>query len=174
MDISKVSATLEKGRIFSKGILALIYIGDVSFIYVFFVGLLMSITSFLGNNIPIGVLLLACSLLLCGIFISSFTFLIVRDKKLKKEIKIYLQDAVILEAHTEDIGSLSIYRRFYDGVKIRVEFRYDGKVITKESGDPKRAGKIIHGYDKVFWKYANRKINILYSPQYDQVMFLKD
>lgn len=32
----------------------------------------------------------------------------------------------------------------------------------------------INGYDKVFWKYVNRKISILYSPKYDQVMFLKD
>ena len=174
MDISKVSATLENGRIFSKGILVLLYIGDVSAFLVFPIGLLMAVTNFLENGIAQGILFLCCVLFFGGIFIGGFTFLVVRDKKLKKEVKIYLQDAVLLEAQTEDIGSLSVYRRFYDGTKIRVSFRYDGKVITKESGNPKKTGRINNGYDKVFWKYTNRKINVLYSPQYDQVMLLKD
>ena len=174
MEISKVSATLENGRIFSKGILVLLYIGGVSSFLVFLIGMLMAVTNFLENGIAQGVLFLSCVLLVCGVFIGGFTYLIIRDKKLKKEIKIYLQDAVLLEAQTEDIGSLSVSRRFYDGTKIRVSFEYEGKVITKESGSPKKTGKITNGYDKVFWKYINRTINILYSPQYDQVMLLKD
>ena len=102
MEISKVSATLENGRIFSKGILVLLYIGGVSSFLVFLIGMLMAVTNFLENGIAQGVLFLSCVLLVCGVFIGGFTFLIIRDKKLKKEIKIYLQDAVLLEAQTED------------------------------------------------------------------------
>ena len=174
MEISKVSATLEKGRLFSKGILVLLYIGNISVFFVFLIGLLMAVTNFLENGNAQGILFLCCSLLFCGIFIGGFTFLIVRDKKLKKDVKLYLENAVLLEAQTKDIGSLSIYRRFYDGTKIRVSFRYNGKVITKESGNPEKAKRINNGYDKIFWKYINQKINILYSPQYDQVMFIKN
>lgn len=174
MKISKVSATLEKGRLFSKGILVLLYIGNVSAFFVFLIGLLMAVTNFLENGIAQGILFLCCSLFFCVIFVGGFTFLIVRDKKLKKDVKLYLENAVLLEAQTKDIGSLSIYRRFYDGTKIRVSFRYNGKVITKESGNPEKTGRINNGYDKIFWKYINQKINILYSPKYDQVMFLKD
>ena len=174
MEISKVSATLERGRIFSKGILVLLYIGDVSAFLGFLIGLLMAVTNFLENGLAQGILFLCCVLFFGGIFRGGFTFLVVRDKKLKKEVKLYLENAVLLEARTEDIGNMSVYRRFYDGTKIRVSFRYNGKVITKESGNPKKAGRINNGYDKVFWKYINRTINILYSPQYGQVMLLKD
>lgn len=119
-------------------------------------------------------MIICMAFVLFGGVTAIFLYIIKKNKKLEKEIKIYLQDAVLLEAQTEDIGSLSVSRRFYDGTKIRVNFEYEGKVITKESGNPKKAGKITNGYDKVFWKYINRTINILYSPQYDQVMFLKD
>ena len=76
MEISKVSATLEHGRIFSKGILVLLYIGTISAFLGFLIEVLMAVTNFLENGIAQGILFLCCVLLFCGIFVGGFTFLI--------------------------------------------------------------------------------------------------
>lgn len=174
MELSRISGTLEKGRFYSGGLLKFLYFSTIMGALVVLFTILAGIANIKTEGVINVVVIIFMAFVLFGGVTAIFLYIIKKNKKLEKEIKIYLQDAVLLEAQTEDIGSLSASRRFYDGTKIRVSFEYEGKVITKESGSLKKTGKITNGYDKVFWKYINRTINILYSPQYDQVMFLKD
>lgn len=174
MELSKISGTLEKGRFYSGGLLKFLYFSTIICALVVPLAIAAGIANIKTEGVANVIVIIIMASVLFGGVAAIFLYIIKKNENLKKEIKIYLQDAVLLEAQTKDVGSLSVYRRFYDGTKIRVSFRYNGKVITKESGNPKKIGRINNGYDKVFWKYINRTINILYSPQYEQVMFLKD
>ena len=58
---------------------------------------------------------------------------------------------------------------------VYVKFTYEGKELTIRSapssytkGDPLK----MYGNDKVFAWYINKKIDILYSPKYNEVMLL--
>ena len=173
MEISKISATLEKGRFYSGALLKFLYFSIIICVSIIPLSIMVGIANIKTEGLANVVVVICLLFVIFGGMTVIFLYILNKNNKLKKEIKIYLQDAVLLESQTEEVGG-AIYRRFYDGTKIRICFRYNEKVITKESGNPKKAGRINNGYDKVFWKYINRKIYILYSPQYDQVMFLKD
>ena len=53
--------------------------------------------------------------------------------------------------------------------KLKVSFKYNKKKYVKYSGT-----KQTNGYDRVFLKYSDAQITILYSPQFDEVMIIKD
>lgn len=94
-----------------------------------------------------------------------------------KLIKLWKEDAILCTAKTKILGSSCIYS---GGVslltaKISVIFYCQGKLIKKESGTKKSTGiKLFNGYSKIFMRFSDREIQILYSPKYDQVMILKD
>ncbi len=99
-------------------------------------------------------------------FFAILIFFIVQNFILLKRIKIWIRDAVELTAKTS-CSSTVTYR--FRVSKLSVSFRYNGKKIQKFTGDKKTSG-----YSLAFNKIANREIQILYSPKYDQVLFLKD
>ena len=157
MDLSKISGTLEKGRFYSGGVLKFLYFSTIMCALIVPLTILAGIANIKTEGITNVVLIISLAFVLFGGVTAIFLYIIKKNNKLKKEIQIYLQDAILLEAQTEDIGSPSISRRFYNGTKIRIAFRYEGKTIIKESGNPERAWRVNNGYDKVFWKYVNRK-----------------
>ena len=131
MEISKISGTLEKGRFYSGGLVKLLYFSIVICILAMPLTILVGFanveTEGLYNVLWVSILAIIFEVGFAGMFL----YLIKKNNKLKKEIQIYLQDAMLLEAQTEDIGGPSISRRFYDGTKIRIAFRYEGKTIIK-------------------------------------------
>ena len=84
----------------------------------------------------------------------------------RKEVSLWLQDAIELEANTKRMDVVSLD---YKPHQIQVKFEYNGNKHQKLSV----AGSILTGYHKVFDKYADRKITILYSPKFDEVILLK-
>ena len=73
----------------------------------------------------------------------------------------------------------SIDKKYWFGVstKLKIEFCYDKKKYSFQRGEP--AGKFgwlinSNGYFKVLTKYADRKVKILFSPKYEQILILKD
>lgn len=113
-------------------------------------------------------------LLICLIFL-------IKNEKMRNKILLWLQDAVELEAHCEtllsDYGNPLLDTVFPSPpvrVKIRVKFKYNGKHYSKDSGYKNKNGEFKNDYQKIWVKYADKSINILYSPKYDEVIVLKN
>lgn len=103
-----------------------------------------------------------------GFLIIMGVYFLIKNNLLKRKMRIWMEDAVELYAYSEEIS------RFWmpmhpTATKIRVKFQWEGRNYVRTSGNGKRKA-----YQKVFTKYANRYIRILYSPKYDQIMILKD
>lgn len=89
----------------------------------------------------------------------------------RRKVKLFLQDAVLLNARAEALGTQFEVRYpaiIMPAVAIRVKFRYHDRTIVKDST---YKGSRFHLV--VFRKYADRKIKIAYSPKYDEVLLLK-
>lgn len=95
--------------------------------------------------------------------IALFIVYLINEKR-KKEIRLWLNDAVELCAHSTKIRTKGVILPAY---QIRIEFGYDGKRYKKFSGG------INEGCDRVWSNYLDKQISILYSPSYDEVMVLK-
>ena len=89
----------------------------------------------------------------------------------RRKAKLILQDAVLLNARAESLGTQFEVRYpalVMTTMAIRVKFCYHGRKIVKES-----THKGNRFFLMVFKKYANREIKIAYSPKYDEVLLLK-
>ncbi|MBO4989747.1 MAG: hypothetical protein J6D37_05395 [Clostridia bacterium] len=100
-------------------------------------------------------------------------YLLIWYYRWNRKVDLWLQDAVHLEAKCEEM-SRSRIGRSGTGYKILVRFRYDGKRRTVYSGR-RRKGKLMTegGFGGIYYYYAGRVVDILYSPKYDQVMLLR-
>lgn len=94
----------------------------------------------------------------------------VEEKKVKRLINLWLEDAVELEAFCA--LSNDYVRHINGAVKISVTFRFGQDEISQVSGMQglKYPASKQDGYDSWFKKYVDKKIKILYSPKYNQVM----
>ena len=158
----KIESSLEYGRIYN-GIWTL-------FFYFSFV---------LGGLVAIGLVAIAIyennMLYLLGewfliLFCSILIWMIIKYRKINKKIDLWITDAVELNATCKCIdkdfgGTRTLYR-------IMVRFYYNDAPIIRKSGDC-RNENVKSGFDRVFRKYLDKKIKILYSPKYDQVLILK-
>lgn len=92
-----------------------------------------------------------------------FLTLTALNVKHNKEISEWLKDAVTLKAQVkkDDVG-ISLY----GPNTVVVKFSYNKKNIVKKS-----RGNYFFGYPKIFLLYTGEK-KILYSPRYDEVMFV--
>lgn len=106
-----------------------------------------------------------------GIAIVSAVFIGSYVSHGRRKAKLFLQDAVLLKAKAESLGTQVEARFpaiFMPATAIRVKFRYHERKIVKESRC--KEGRI---YLSAFKKYADREIKIAYSPHYDEVLLLK-
>ena len=169
--IRKIDALLEYGEIFSFTLMFFVY-----FMFILGVGgiiLTLCIAVIEKEYIVLSIL----PFFLLGIVSSVFIFLM--HRKQISRAKKFLFDAVELSAKTKMLDSSYAQNGFFRVpiTKIAVEFNYDGTNIVRHSGLKEYKGGLRNnkgGYNKVFNKYANRQIQILYSPKYDQVLILKD
>jgi hypothetical protein len=95
---------------------------------------------------------------------SVMLWAIIRNKRIKKNY-FMARDAVETKA---SVNRLAIISPNYRPSQIQVSFIFNGEKKSKIS----KPGNAISGYHKIFAKYNNKKINILYSPKYDQVLIL--
>ena len=157
-----IVASLKYGRIFRKSLIFLwimfalgLFLGIYSFVFLF--GVERSIVGFIG-------------LIFGGILFSGTAlYLIVKNYINCKNCKKWAQDAI--ELYATSVGIKKAHFAFSNiGLrKLKVSFKYNKKKYVKYSGT-----KQTNGYDRVFLKYSDAQITILYSPQFDEVMIIKD
>lgn len=167
--MKKIVASLEFGAVYTGAFLALLYttcIGCLSLS-----GVLLALSIMERPELFLGVVIFFLAAI--GVFI-----VIIIGRNQLKQIKKWLIDAVPIRAKSVSIGDRLTYSSFIPVTtkKIRVIFKYEGRTIVKESGSNNSNNSILsslQGYANVFSNYADREIDILYSPQYDQVLLLK-
>ena len=128
---------------------------------------------------PENIFVFIISLLSCIIAIFFILFIVsiivFRNEIIRKRIDRSIQDAIITDAYSKMID-----RKTWLGVpliKLQVDFKINGIKYTRSSEMENKnffnLGKP-NGYLSGLDRYANKKIRILYSPKYDEVMILKD
>ena len=100
-----------------------------------------------------------------------FLIYLIKTEKKRKEVCLWLQDAVLLQAQSKEVGRKYALGMF-PGVKLQIDFELGGMHYTRFSDSPSPQGER-GGYYLMWRKYANRTIQILYSLKYDKVMILK-
>ena len=168
--MDKIYATLKYGRYMgSKRINVLkscFYIILSSFILLLLL-FLICINDFISQKswdiiISYGLILLFTLISIIILFISQKT-----GERQKSEIKNWYENSIEFKAFAYRIDVVNKKNKPY---QIAVKFKWDGKELIRESSP----GSIVKGWHKEFAKYDNKQIKILYSPNYDEVMILKD
>ena len=163
----RVVATLAHGRTLSPILNVMVFVWLIC-------GLLVATLSLIYATVNKDWLFLL-GVLLCGGMAFLASYLLIYYGKINKEIKCWKEDAVLLEATCKVVNERIVGRFFGKEAKIMLKFKYDGKKRKCTSGE-KIKKDIVHtykGFDSIFVKYDNCKIDILYSPKFDQVMILK-
>ena len=164
-DPDQISATLEYSRLYSgtlqKFVLILIVLCLIICLFCISFGILVICLSEVWEGV-VFILFGALFGALAGYFIVTLH----KNAQIGKIVAKSLEDAVLLEAQTRDITQ-SLHDRIYNGAKISLTFEYGGIRYQRQSD-----GKL-NGHDKVFRRYVDRTIMILYSPTTKQILFLK-
>ena len=169
----KVVATLRYGRFLSGWLLgAMIFLVCLSVAtLIFTVGYFcLSRTGLIPRDEDEITYLYATILMICALAFALW-FLMKRAKT-KKKIKVWLQDAVSLMAHSKSIEVKHSFLAMPQ-YRIEVDFIYNDQLFIRRSGNPEKNHRS-NGLDTIYRRYTNREINILYSPSYDEIMIVKD
>ena len=97
-------------------------------------------------------------------------YLFCKDKRNKKKVCLWLEDAREVLAYCEKTGEGGM-PGFPKGSTVRVSFELDGKLHTKDSSLADVFGRV--SFLASYNKYVGRKITIYYSPAFDEVMIPK-
>lgn len=102
------------------------------------------------------------------------TILVVKNEKMRKNVYLWMDDAVLVNAFAKSVGEKK-QLGIFPSVKLQVNFTINGIFYSKEScSNHYKTKQFEEGYYYIWSKYADREIRILYSQKYDQVMILKD
>jgi len=175
MKISNIDASLKYGRFFTGKWLAFLYSALIIAFFIPLITIIMIFLTFFGlvwDNDMI------FALAFCNVFSLSLAAIclwtIICNNKLRKRIVMWLEDAIEIKAFSKTLATRSFLLQS-KLVKMKVRFKLaDVDYVRDSAGKMLGAGKKLEGYHKIFVKYADRKINILYSSKYDQVLILKD
>ena len=167
--LKKVAGSLEYGP-WIRGWDLIMQVGGI-FCFVAFAALFLwlTLTEEMGAFFAIGFLaMVGCA--------SVFLVNLIKNHRHLKAIGRWMQDAVPYTVFAEKVDEDRIgYRwKYLPVVRIAVRFRYQGRRITRFSGEGRNGLNTRNGYAPGWKKYCDREINILYSPKYDQVIVLKD
>ena len=178
--ISRVKLTLKFGWFNGenqKKILG-VYIG---YIIIFLLGIVLAITMLsieqIRNPDSIGAFVGALIAITIGFSLVPIilSVIIFRNEKIRKEIELWIHDAIEINAYLKKTDI-----KYWLGiplVKFKIEFDVDGIHYTRTS-DEEHRGFLAYGRPKGYFanmtEYIDKKVKILYSPKYDQMMILKD
>lgn len=164
---NKIDSSLTYGKILSSGQIYLLYSAIIISLMLPLCSIVIIILLSLGiiesNSDVIG------SLIFGNIF-SLFLFTVCLDRyiynyKLKRKVKLWLEDAVMLKAKAK---RLDLINPIYKPYQIEVKFTYGEKKVRIISSP----GSAIRGYYK-FFKENRKELDILYSKKYNEVLILK-
>ena len=170
MDVSNIEVSLSKGRLFVKRdfvLFAILLV--VSFIFPLLTIILPFIPEMEWESDVIIAMVIGNLLSIALMALSIFA--IVRDKKVKSEVQLWLKDAVKITAIANYAGEIRFGFQA-KATKIQVDFVLDGKHYYRESTVKILGGEA--GYNSAFNKYVNKYVRIMYSPKYDEVMIIKN
>lgn len=159
-----IIATLKYGKI--RGIRLYIFYGLLVSL-MFFVVWISDITNTFTHRLIIIVAYLISISMVIAYFIA-----VIQNEIVKRKLKRWLEDAIQLKAYAEGIEH-PIQTRYTAGImKLRISFKYEGKLIKKYSGSNEDIYSN-NGYDRIFNQFADKEIDILYSPKHDEVILLE-
>lgn len=93
-----------------------------------------------------------------------------KQRKLKKDIYLWLDDAIKVVATTYTVDTTP-----RNATKLKVKLRYKKHIYNLYSGDPYKYAVFTNaGFSRSFTKFADKQVEVLYSPKYQQVLFLYD
>ncbi len=175
--LNKIDASLKQGQLFTGkwslffylliSFCALVPSGSILYLLLVF----FKVEVFDSETI----IVLTCSSTICLLIILGTSYVLHRNYKLKKKILLWLEDAIELTAQTTTLDRFRTLGHLVAETKLQVEFYYDGIKKMQSSYDDTKKDYWFkrNGYFKVLSKYADKSINILYSPKYEQVLILK-
>lgn len=162
-----VEAILQYGRVWNKHQIKFFYISAV----ILSCCPLYTIISFIvyRNEIEKQLAFLIAACVLSVLFLLGVYACIIEIKKNKSLIKIIKKcsndmNKVFGKATVRCLAMRRLGYQTINDVKIRVFFKYQGQEIIQDSKK----------YHKFFSKYIDKTVSILYSPLYNQVLFIKD
>ena len=159
--VKDIVASLKYGRVWSRQLLLFCDL------YIFICGFCLSYTFVYlfdpSRSLEEFFVMFSVSLFLTGIGL----YVIIKNMLLRKRIKVWLQDAILLKAFVWKVAE-RYSRSWFPNLKIKIQFFHENNFIFRCSGT-----KESNGYDTVFYQFIDKEIDILYSPKYDEVMLLK-
>lgn len=175
-DTSEIVGLLRSGPFWGtqfKKILTVYLLLVAFFLFIMSVGIWMFSVSQMEDPQPIAqfVVLIVFWILIVSLMPVILLIFIVKNEKKRKQVQLWLEDAVEVQAESKEIGRIC-QLGVLPCVKLQIDFDIDGVHYRRfsESVSPKgEAG----GYYYIWRKYANQKLNILYSKKFDEVMVLK-
>lgn len=160
------------GESFKKQLIAYLAMTSIFCLGIILSVVLLSIEQ-VNNPAPIASFIGSVITCIIGLMIIPVVFMIfiIKNYKRRKVILLWLQDAVEIKAYAK---TLSTWGPIFEAksTRLQVNFTFNGKKITKIS-QGKQLG-VPDGYHRIWTEYADKEINILYSPKYDEVMILKN
>lgn len=168
MNITDIGASLSLGAVLSKRQLLIVYISmALCLVLPLITVILLVIPEVVWDGALIATMTLADIIMLS--FLGVLIYVTVKNSAIRKKIIVWMADAVPLKAYCREID------RDRPGfqpaaVKIQVKFKYNNKKYTRISTAKVFGG--LKGYLGTYKKYADKDINILFSPEYDEVMIL--
>lgn len=113
-------------------------------------------------------------MLFFSIIVIILIIYITKKRRLTKKVLLWLEDVVRSRARTTIIGGSAVKIGSF-ATKLQVKFKYNEKKYVLYSGDPTKNYFIIknHGYYAGLYRYGNCEVEILYSPKYNEVLFIK-
>lgn len=170
MALSNIEASLSCGNFLSKKQLGFLYISMVICLIMPLLTLILIIIPQVEWDSKLILTMTLVNIIFLS-FLGVMIYVKVKNDKIKKKIIMWLYDAVELKAYCKkvDENRLGIQPK---AVKIQVKFEYNNKTYSRESTAKIFGGQ--QGYLSIYKKYVNKKIRILYSPKYDEVMILKE
>ena len=178
MKISQIEASLSQGRLFQKKWLVAIY----TFIAVAVLSILFGVILIIANYVfDMGeeldfIFSMVFLILFVVLLLIVLILVLIKNQKTKKLVIMWVQDAVLLKAYTKKLDSFNTELPFLilpEQTLLEVHFVYSDKKQSQISKGAMIGGKKQKGHHKIFSKYADKEIDILYSPKYDQVLILK-
>lgn len=181
-DMKRIAGTLKHGNFDGskrKYLIAASIAATVIFVGVIGIVLTILILEMIEKGDSVGVYagVLSGVIVIAILFSTLLWILVIRNEKRRKEIMLWLDDAVELQGYVRELAHIDGYLelppfRIKTAIKVRVEFKYDGKKLYCDSRE-KILGGEGDGYSNIWAYYVGKKVDILYSPKYDEVIMLK-
>lgn len=167
--LSDIDISLSQGQLYSRKHFIVLWLALISSSLLIILGIISLVLSCIEWDREILFVAILCTLI--GIaFLVVLVYCFVKDRKIKRRVIIWLEDAVKLTATANKVDEFKAGFQPLS-VKLRVEFSLSGVPHVCESSAKCFGGK--PGYLGAFRRYADKKIDILYSPKYNEVLILK-